>query len=158
MATQLITNYQIYAMRAFQGGRSTNSSSGQDELAEYLAEKQVPFSTSPINYWLSNYIVERWPRLSRMAIDILTIPAISAEPERIFSLAGILITKRRNRLKDDVIKAHECLSSWDRSGLIQIGGKGGVQLNQVDDRDTGDAEVDGDDMGEQLLFSAYKRT
>jgi len=44
-----------------------------------------------------------------MAINILTILAISAEPKRIFSLAGILITKRRNRLKDDVIKAHKCL-------------------------------------------------
>ena len=35
---------------------------------------------------------------------------MSAEPGRIFSLAGVLITKRRNRLQDDVIEAHECLA------------------------------------------------
>jgi hypothetical protein len=47
-----------------------------------------------------------------MAVDILSIPAMSAEPERLFSGAKIAITDRRNRLGSDVIEALECLKSW----------------------------------------------
>ena len=46
-----------------------------------------------------------------MALDILLIPAMSAEPERLFSGAKILITDRRNRLSIESIKALECLKS-----------------------------------------------
>jgi hypothetical protein len=59
-----------------------------------------------------------------------------------------VITQRRNRLKDDVIEAHGCLSLWDRSGLIRIGAKGG-ELKQLNDEDP-------EDPPEQLL-QAYKR-
>ena len=47
-----------------------------------------------------------------MAIDILTIPAMSSEPERLFSGAKITITDRRNRLGEDSIEAIECLKKW----------------------------------------------
>ena len=45
-------------------------------------------------------------------MDILSIPAMSAEPERLFSRAKITITDRRNRLGSDAIEALECLKSW----------------------------------------------
>ena len=45
-------------------------------------------------------------------MDILSIPAMSAEPERLFSGAKITITDRRNRLGSDVVEALECLKSW----------------------------------------------
>ena len=47
-----------------------------------------------------------------MALDILSIPAMSAEPERLFSRAGITVTERRNRLGAESIEALECLKSW----------------------------------------------
>ena len=47
-----------------------------------------------------------------MALDILSIPAMAAEPERLFSGAKISITDRRNRLGIEVIQALECLKSW----------------------------------------------
>ena len=47
-----------------------------------------------------------------MALDILLIPAMSAEPERLFSGAKITITDRRNRLGIESIEAIECLKSW----------------------------------------------
>ena len=46
-----------------------------------------------------------------------TIPAMSAETERIFSGAKITISPSRNRLGDDVIEATECLNRWYRAGL-----------------------------------------
>ena len=53
-----------------------------------------------------------------MALDYLTIPAISAEPERIFSDAKITLSDRRCRMRDDAREALESLKSWHRDGLI----------------------------------------
>ena len=47
-----------------------------------------------------------------MALDILSIPAMSAVPERLFSGAKITISDRRNRLTVDTIQALQCLKSW----------------------------------------------
>jgi hypothetical protein len=46
-----------------------------------------------------------------MAIDILSIPSMSAEPERFFSGAKITVRERRNRLTAGTIEAIECLKS-----------------------------------------------
>ena len=47
-----------------------------------------------------------------MALDILLIPVMSADPERLFSSVKITILDRRNRLRIYTIKALECLKSW----------------------------------------------
>ena len=57
-----------------------------------------------------------YPALSVMALDVLSIPAMSAEPERLFSGAKITITDRRNRLGIESIEATECLKSWFSKG------------------------------------------
>lgn len=76
---------------------------------------------TPMEYWSKRSIQSAYPRLSRMALDILSIPPMSSEPERIFSLAGVLLRDRRSRLKDDIVEASELLSNWQNRGLIQIG-------------------------------------
>ena len=52
-----------------------------------------------------------------MAIDILSIPAMSAEPERVFSGARRTIPWDRARLGGDRIMKLECLKSWIRSHI-----------------------------------------
>jgi hAT family C-terminal dimerisation region len=52
-----------------------------------------------------------------IAFDILLIPVISAETERIFSSAKLTISPARNRLGEDIIKATECLNRWHRAGF-----------------------------------------
>ncbi len=47
-----------------------------------------------------------------MALDILSIPAMSADPERLFSGAKITVSDRRNRLGIYTLEALECLKSW----------------------------------------------
>lgn len=47
---------------------------------------------TPIAYWVAHR--SRWPRLARLALDIYSIPAMSDEPERIFSLTGCMVTDR----------------------------------------------------------------
>ena len=45
--------------------------------------------------------------------------------ERSFSSARDLITYRRNRLKEDIIEASECLHNWygRREASVDVGGK-----------------------------------
>jgi len=51
-----------------------------------------------------------------MALNLLAIPAMSLEVERVFSSTGLMITDRRNRLKEDIIEAAECMKSWQADG------------------------------------------
>lgn len=74
----------------------------------------------PFTFWRFLANQRAFPRLSRMALDIFFIPCISDEPERIFSLAGLLLNKRRARLRSRVVEASECLGHWDRQGFIRI--------------------------------------
>ncbi|KAK6854901.1 hypothetical protein PG995_009089 [Apiospora arundinis] len=92
----------------------------RDEYAEWIATSDPGdcLVDDPIQYWLLRR--RQYPRLSRMAIDLFSIPAMSSEPERIFSLAGQMVTPQRGRLKADLIGAAQCISSWEKSGVIQI--------------------------------------
>jgi hypothetical protein len=58
------------------------------------------------------YTQKRFPNLSQMALDILSIPVMSADPECLFSGAKITISDRRCRLGMPTIQALECLKSW----------------------------------------------
>jgi len=53
-----------------------------------------------------------------MALTYLTLPAMSAEPERVFSGAKITLSDHRCRMGDDAVEAVECLKRWQRDGLI----------------------------------------
>jgi hypothetical protein len=55
-----------------------------------------------------------------MALDIYSTPACSDEPERVFSMAGNLLSPRRRQLKGESIEQILCLRSWQASGLISL--------------------------------------
>ena len=83
-----------------------------DEYARYCQSALCPVEVDARSWWLESTQRATYPNLSIMAFDMLSIPAMSAEPERLFSGAGITITDRRNRLSGSSIKALECLKSW----------------------------------------------
>ncbi|KIM62895.1 hypothetical protein SCLCIDRAFT_118619, partial [Scleroderma citrinum Foug A] len=60
-----------------------------------------------------------YPRLSRMALDYLTIPATSIDVERLFSKGRVLLPHLRNRLSSQSICALLCLGSWSHLGLVK---------------------------------------
>ena len=64
-----------------------------------------------LDYWLRPIQRTRLPLLSKMAIDIHSIPTISAEPERVFSGGKHTISDQRNSLKSETIELLECLKS-----------------------------------------------
>ena len=53
-----------------------------------------------------------------MAIDIYSIPAISSEPERVFSSAKHTLSDQRNSLEAETIELLECMKSWIRLGIF----------------------------------------
>jgi hypothetical protein len=55
-----------------------------------------------------------------MALDILTIPAMSAAPKRLFSSANITILDRRSQLYEETTETIECLKSWRKIQNIKL--------------------------------------
>jgi hypothetical protein len=79
-----------------------------------------------------------------MALNILSIPAMSADPERLFSGAKITISDCRNRLGIATIQAIECLKSWMYTVEIQL-----EELEDEDKyEDTGRGNGDGERGGD----------
>ena len=50
----------------------------------------------PATFWVTN--VGKFPLLSQIALDLLAIPASSAAPERLFSIAALCTMGKANRL------------------------------------------------------------
>jgi hypothetical protein len=112
--------------------KKARHSASPDELARYLAAPTVDVD-DPIVWWIENATL--YPRLSRMALDYLTIPgtspscplfsvlisnspATSTDVERVFSRGRILLSHIRNRLSAQSTRAIICLGSWSLLGLI----------------------------------------
>ena len=93
----------------------------QDELDQYLLEppvNNITYKADPIGWWRDVGIV-RFPRLSYMAVDFLTIASSSAETERDFSSCGRMVTPLRSRLRRHIVAMVQCLHSWSKAGIYQ---------------------------------------
>ncbi|KAM4058282.1 ribonuclease H-like protein [Hirsutella rhossiliensis] len=97
---------------------STAGATGDDEYARYCAEDVVNshhYRSRPIDWWKINR--SRYPRLSLMAVDMLTIPSTSAESERTFSSAGRMTAPLRSRLRREIVAMAQCIRSWSKAGI-----------------------------------------
>ena len=83
-----------------------------DEFDLYISQNLPQDTMDPVNlfqwYW---YHRGTFPNLSQLALDTLSIPAMSTECERVLSSAQKLITPSRNSLQEDIIEATECLKA-----------------------------------------------
>ena len=76
------------------------------ELASYrssgaLGVDECGKRSNPIEWWQQNKL--KFPYLAALAMVVLAIPASSASVERVFSLAGGVISDDRSRLKPDFV-------------------------------------------------------
>jgi hypothetical protein len=83
----------------------------EDEYARYCAS-DCTLDVDPRTWWQEQTQQTSYPALTKLALNILSIPAMSADPERLFSSAKHLITDLRNKLGIDIVEAFECLKSW----------------------------------------------
>ena len=80
-----------------------------DEYIRYCDVACTPI-VDPRAWWLEQKTT--YPALAVMALDILSIPAMEAEPERLFSSAEATMTDKRNQMKAETLEALESLKSW----------------------------------------------
>ena len=94
----------------------------RDELDQYCVDPMILAEDLDgrrvLDWWLEPKQRIQFPLLSRMAIDIYSISAVSSEAERVFSGAKHTVSDQRNSLKSETIELLECLKSWFRMGLF----------------------------------------
>ena len=95
--------------------------SAEDEYEDFIKARPTSIQGTALQWWLDPTSRADYPRLSQMAIDILSIPSMSAEAERVFSGGRRTITWDRMRLGSTNIEYTECLKSWLRSHITAGG-------------------------------------
>lgn len=84
-----------------------------DDWVSFIEADPTEISTkTALEWWCQDQQRTRYPRLSCMAIDILSVPAMSAEAERVFSGARRQIPWSRANLGSTTIEQMECLKHW----------------------------------------------
>ena len=86
------------------------SDNAPDQYEQYCNRPIEGMTINIMDWWLTEQ--RQSPQLGRMALDFMAVPAMPSECERVFSSAKLLLSDRRNRLKDDIIEANECLRAW----------------------------------------------
>ena len=91
----------------------------EDEFERWLSTKNDVYSkhNNPLEYWSVKRF--EYPRVARMAIDVLSIPAMAADCERTFSSAGSMVSPNRHRLDASTIAVTQTVRSWLRAGLLE---------------------------------------
>ena len=95
----------------------------KEELREYREMQRINMRemqedgkrgdfTDPLKWWKHHLL--RFPTLGKIARKYLCIPATSAPSERVFSLAGLTISKIRSRLDSENASCLICVrDNWD---------------------------------------------
>ena len=90
-----------------------------DKYKTFTSQIPISIDCSLLTWWLRDEQQSHYPNLSKIAIDILSIPAMSANPKRVFSSARCIISWDRMLLGATTIEKGECLKSWIRSGITR---------------------------------------
>jgi hypothetical protein len=98
----------------------TDSLGAEDEHNSWLTEPawtadQYKFGCTPIEYWLQQRL--KYPNLSQLAIDVMTIPASSADCERVFSGTGRVMEPQRRKMGSELMAALIGTQRWIKAGF-----------------------------------------
>jgi hypothetical protein len=82
---------------------------------EPSALKGLSAANNPISYCLS--MRDRFPNLSRIALDVLSIPTSSCNTERMFRELGDLLKPWRRAISPQLLAAIQCVRPWLKAGF-----------------------------------------
>ena len=84
---------------------------GEDDFDSYIRGSTVSFgNVGGAITWLRALRISGLASLNKF--DLFSIPAMSAELERVFSQAKFTVTSTRNRMSDETLEIHELLRHW----------------------------------------------
>ena len=113
-----------------------------DDFMAFIQSEPIDIGElTPLEWWCRHEQQLRYPRLSQMAIAILSIPAESSEPERTFSGTRRTCSWDRLRLSCSKIEMIECIASWLREGHIKPAHLNGLGL-PIDDMESGEDDLE----------------
>jgi hypothetical protein len=129
---------------------------GMSVVAWWGVRFLICYSSPIANLQFNQLNAPRYPIAASLARDYLAIMASSVSSERAFSSAGITLSKRRNRLKGDIVEALQCLKCMYRNDLIfrevVVAMEEEAELEDVDLELAVDADTVNDDFTwDQLL-------
>lgn len=114
-----------------------------DDFDTFINGPPIRITGSPLLWWLNPERIKAYPRLSRMVIDVLSIPPESTDPESAFSGGRRTLTWDRESMLCENVEKVECIGNWIRLGLITPSSKGGngIVVDTAIDIDV-DREID----------------
>ena len=124
----------------------SESSDGMEynEFSSYMQIKRDSTITNALEWWKGSHSM--YPNLSKMARDVMAVPATGAGVEREFSISGRVITKQRNRLSPATIRDIMQYKRWVAKHRIVIPEDEGQSMFSDTEDDEMDHEADDEVM------------
>jgi hypothetical protein len=121
----------------------TTEAQYDDDFQAFIEAPTFRIDCNPLQWWCRSEQRQRYPKLSHMAITILSIPAESSEPERVFSGARRTCSWDRFRLRCHNIEKIECIGNWLREKHIEPLADNGMGFPmEADAEDEGEGDDD----------------
>ncbi|KNA20152.1 hypothetical protein SOVF_055050 [Spinacia oleracea] len=100
-------------------GTSSRSQVGKSQLEMYLDDDALDLNSEldVLEFWHQSSV--RYPVVSKMARDLLTIPVSTVASESAFSFGGKTVSASRSSLKSKTIQALICLQDWHRGDSVE---------------------------------------
>lgn len=89
----------------------TEASDDEDELEKFINASPCKIATTPLAWWSREEQRIEYPRLHKMAINILLVTPMSNKAERVFSGTRRTISYDRARLGAENIEMTECIGN-----------------------------------------------
>ncbi|GJV35454.1 zinc finger BED domain-containing protein RICESLEEPER 2 [Tanacetum coccineum] len=109
-------------LNSFKDNVGNKLSGGEDELTKCLKEPHLDLDDDEVfdilNWWKLNS--PRFPIVSRMAKDILSIQVSTVASESAFSASGRILDPYRNALAPNIVEALVCTQDWIRTSTRNI--------------------------------------
>lgn len=99
----------------------TEAGDDEDELDKFINCSPCKITVSPLAWWARKEQRLEYPRLHKMALNVLSIAPMSDKAERVFSGTRRTVSFDRARLGVETIEMTECIGSWNKNNLIRDG-------------------------------------
>jgi hAT family protein len=98
-----ISKARVYTKSLFSDDEFNDDTQNEDEVERYLVMAQIKSDQDPLKWWDVNK--GQFPILAQLARKYLSIQATSGASERVFSDAGLIMSAKRTRMKEDLFEA-----------------------------------------------------